>query len=311
MVRGTVGPTVETPLTTLLLLHLAGGEGPREAAAIDDGGAVEERLASMLSEGREAWPTCEVSDADFIEHLARLLGDDHEVVVALEVIRAEDVYLACAATLGEREALRVFEAQFIRPTRVVIARERDVIDADEFFQRLRERLLVASPGKRSRLAGFSGKGKLANWVRIAAQRMLIDEYRKRDSTTVTEGADGLIELARAADVDPEIGVLQASFREDFQQAFEGAFSALSGRERTLLRYRYLDGLEVNQIASISGRHRVSVYRAILKARERLLEHLRGDLAQRLHVGSSEAESVMRLMKSQLDVRLSQLFRSRK
>lgn len=311
MVRGTVAPTVETPLTTLLVQHREGDKASRgAAAAADDGAAVEEHLASMLSEGREAWPDCEVSDADFIEHLARLLGDSDDLVAALEVVRAEDVYLACACTLGQSEALRVFEAKFIRPTRVVIARERDVVDADEFFQRLRERLLVASPGKRSRLAGFSGKGKLGNWVRIAAQRMLIDEYRRRDPT-VTEGADGLIELARAADVDPEIGVLQASFREDFQRAFEGAFAALSGRERTLLRYRYLDGLEVNQIASISGRHRVSVYRAILKARERLLEHLRGDLAQRLHVGSSEAESVMRLMKSQLDVRLSQLFRSRK
>ncbi len=301
-----VATSSATPLATLLGATLPPSVSGERTL---DEPATQQRLDAMLAEARAQWPGCEVSDADYVEHLASLLGDVDDVGAALAAVRGDDLYLACACGLGVPEALRAFEQHFIRPTRVVIAREGDVVDPDEFFQRLRERLLVAPHGKRSRLAGFSGKGKLSNWVRIAAQRMLIDEYRKREAP-VSEVSDETIDPSRAADVDPELGVLHESFREDFQAAFEAAFAGLTSRERTLLRYRYVDGLEVNQIAAISGRHRVSVYRAILKARETLLEHLRRGMAERLHVGSSEADSVLRLMKSQLDVRLSRLFRSK-
>jgi len=267
---------------------------------------LETSLREMLETARAQWPNLPLSDEDYVRHLAALLPQKDEPAAALAKIRPADVYVAAAVTSGHPEALRTFEAQFIRPARVVIARESDVVEPEEFFQRLRERLLVAPAGKRTRLAGFSGRGKLSNWVRIAAQRLLIDEYRKREAAPNEVPTDPLDPI-RAADKDPELGVLQSSYREGFQAAFESAFAKLSTRERTLLRYRYVDGLEVNQIASISGRHRVSVYRAIVKARETLLEHLRRDMAERLHVGMSQADSVVRLMRSQLDLRLSRLF----
>lgn len=299
-------PAVSHPLATLLLESM---DPPRSTDGDEAAGLqLEASLREMLDTARAEWPVLSLADEDYVRHLAALLPETDEPRAALAKIRPGDVYVAAAVTSGHPEALRTFEAQFIRPARVVIARESDVVEPEEFFQRLRERLLVAQPGKRTRLAGFSGKGKLSNWVRIAAQRLLIDEYRKREAAPNEVPTDPLDPI-RAADKDPELGVLQSSYREGFQEAFESAFAKLGSRERTLLRYRYVDGLEVNQIASISGRHRVSVYRAIVKARETLLEHLRRDMAERLHVGMSQADSVVRLMRSQLDLRLSRLFHS--
>lgn len=275
---------------------------------IDDHEGLRLQLGSMLQRARQAWPTITVTDEQYARHVATLVREGEDPLVALVAIRPDDVFVACGCALGAADAVRAFESDFIRPARVVIARETDVVDPEEFFQRLRERLLVAPEGKRSRIAGFSGKGKLANWVRIAAQRLLIDEYRRREAAA-TEVPHDPLDPVRAAGVDPEIGVLKDAYREGFQAAFEGAFAKLSVRQRSLMRYRYVEGLEVNQIAAISGRHRVSVYRAIVKARETLLEHLRRDMAERLAVGNSEADSVLRLMRSQLDVRISRLFQS--
>ena len=263
------------------------------------------RFEALSGPAHAAWPTVELSDAEFAVHLASLLGGAPDVAEALGAMRGPDVYLAAACSFGDAEAHRIFEEQFVRAARVVIARERDVVEPEEFFQRLRERLLVAGADRPARIARYSGKGKLLNWVRIAAQRLLIDEYRKRDAAPTEVGSESLDPL-RAAGADPEIDVLKSTYREGFQEAFESAFTKLTDRERTLLRYRYVDGLEVNQIASISGRHRVSVYRALVKARESLLEHLRRDVALRMRLRGSEAESVFRLMQSQLDVRLSRL-----
>lgn len=270
--------------------------------------ALGERLTEMWAQGRQAWPGIDLGAAAYVRHLADLVGTQ-SAAPALARLRAVDLYLAVACVAGNVEALRAFDVQLVLPARSVVARAADVVDADEFLQRLRERLLVAPEGMRSRLAGYSGKGKLSSWVRIAAQRLLIDEYRRRDPSVTHLGQEAVDPLPSTG-ADPELDVLRSTYREGFQAAFEAAFAALSARERTLLRYRYVDGLEVNQIASISGRHRVSVYRAIVKARQGLLEHLRRDMAERLQVGGSAADSVLRLMKSQLDVRLSQLLKSR-
>ncbi|MEM6993818.1 MAG: hypothetical protein AAF721_25110, partial [Myxococcota bacterium] len=184
------------PLASMLLASFP----PTESGAPSvDEAALQRQLQSMFDAGRSAWPNCTIEDVAFVRHVGSLISGRDALPEALAAMRAEDVYLACACTVGAAEALRTFEQQFIRPTRVVIARESDVIDPDEFFQRLRERLLVAREGKPSRLATFSGKGKLSNWVRIAAQRLLIDEYRKREAA-ISEVSDESVDPVRAAGV---------------------------------------------------------------------------------------------------------------
>jgi len=202
----------------------------------------------------------------------------------------------------------VFEQEYLPEAKKILARAGKPTDEQEFLQRLRDRLLVPDGDKPPRIAAFSGRGELKNWVRIAAHRLVVDGYRKGRDPTVSNEADATEAIASAAP-DPELVALKSTYREGFRAAFEAAFAQLTPGDRTLLRYRYIDGLEVQQIAAIDGRHRVSISRALSRARDSLLENLRRDLAERLHVGMSEAESMVRLMRSQIDVSISRLLRA--
>ncbi len=268
---------------------------------------LERRLREIVAVAREARPEVELAADVFVRHVGRVLRDAPDAVAALAELRADELFIACGCTQGVRRAHRVFEEEFLPDARQILARAGTPVDEQEFLQRLRDRLLVAAADKPPRIAGFSGRGELRNWVRIAAHRLIVDGYRKGRDPTVASSDDSTDAIASAAP-DPELAALKSTYREGFREAFETAFARLSPRDRTLLRYRYLDGLEVQQLAEIDGRHRVSVSRALSRARESLLEHLRRDLAQRLQVGLSEADSMVRLMRSQLDVSISRLLR---
>lgn len=267
-----------------------------------------ERLVDMVTKARAARPEIDVDDADFVRHVGTLLAANTDPVQALDGLRGDELLVACGCTLGNVAAHRVFEAEYLPEAKRILARAGHPTDEQEFLQRLRDRLLIRDGDKPSRIAAFSGRGELKNWVRIAAHRLVVDGYRKGHDPTVSKEADATEAIASAAP-DPELAALKSTYREGFRAAFETAFARLTPGDRTLLRYRYIDGLEVQQIAAIDGRHRVSISRALSRARDSLLENLRRDLAERLHVGMSEAESMVRLMRSQIDVSISRLLRA--
>ena len=280
-------------------------EGLGADAPVDD--AVGERLAALVEQARNARLGIVVADTDFVRHLGRVLASGAEPEQALGDLRADELLIACGCTLGDPAAHRVFEDEYLPEAKRILGRAGNPTDEEEFLQRLRDRLLVPDGDKPSRIAAFSGRGELKNWVRIAAHRLVVDGYRKGRDPTVSKQADATEAIASAAP-DPELVALKSTYREGFRAAFEAAFARLTPGDRTLLRYRYIDGLEVQQIAAIDGRHRVSISRALSRARDSLLENLRRDLAERLHVGMSEAESMVRLMRSQIDVSISRLLR---
>ncbi len=64
---------------------------------------------------------------------------------------------------------------------------------------------------------------------------------------------------------------------------------------------YLDGLNIDEIGASFRVHRSTVARWLAQARERILEETRKLLSSRLQIGRAEAESVIHLVQSQLDV----------
>ena len=110
----------------------------------------------------------------------------------------------------------------------------------------------------------------------------------------------LAELASPAD-DAEIAHLKRLYRSEFRTAFQGALTALTGRERNMLRYRYLEGLSIDQIGEIHGVHRATVARWIKKAQETLMGETRARMMEDLVVDPDELESILRLVRSRLEV----------
>ncbi len=217
------------PLSALLLAHLP--DPPPDNAGLEEG------LQRLLDRCHAAWPDLDLPAPVFLQHIAGLIGGG-EAGPALDALHAEDLYLACACAQGLPAACAAFDQQCLAqvpawlsgrvPPGVLAAL------AEEVQQALRERLLVAGPGAAPRIARYGGRGRLAAWVRISALRMAVDLGRARGERFTEAREPAALDLLGAAP-DPELDLMKARYRDDFEGAFRDALLALSAEQRNLLR----------------------------------------------------------------------------
>ncbi len=111
-----------------------------------------------------------------------------------------------------------------------------------------------------------------------------------------------------AGVDPEIAYLKEHYRDEFRAAFVFALGTLSERERNVLRQHHIDGLTIDQLGTLYQVHRATAARWVAAARMTLLDQTRGRLVAKLGVAADEVDSIIRLVRSQLDISIHQLLR---
>jgi len=246
----------------------------------------------------------------FLRDVAIRVDPDAAPETALRTIRAADLALATACARAEPDALARFDREMASQIDIALARFRDVsITRDELAQAIRERLFVASGDNPPRIASYLGRGDLQAWVRMVIVRYLLDLSRADAARPDRPGTDdALADLATRGD-DPELAFLKDKYRTEFRVAFSAVLAQLPARDRNILRHRYLDGLEVAEVASIYGMHRVSMSRTLGRIRDEMLAGIRRELLRRLGVDAAELDSIMTLIASQLDVSLSGLLTS--
>jgi RNA polymerase sigma-70 factor (ECF subfamily) len=270
-----------------------------------DAAALEQRLASALVAGQSAWPRVVLSEERFIEHLAEHAAKASSPLGFLESVHAADLYLACAAALGDRAAVTAFEEQFMAHVDEYVLRVRMPSDAvDEVKQKLRERLLMGGgePPRRPKLAEYSGKGALGGWLRVAAVRTALNELRGRDTKT-----EELADEAALAD-DPELAFVRERASGLFGDAFARVLAGMSPTERTILRQHYIDGLTLDQLAQLHRTPRSTLARRIADAREEILSATEGLLREERRLSPSSIVSVIRQARSRLDITITRLLR---
>lgn len=252
----------------------------------------------LLEQARAAWPDLpDVSEA-FVRRAEVTLAGGPRVV-------GPDLYLACALTAGDADAHRAFERTII-PALEPSLRRIDPSPAfgDEVKQALRDRLFVAVDGAEPRIAAYTARGPLKAWVRVAAVRLALD-IRARARRELPASDDS--ELGQAVELDPEIALLKTTYAAEVNRALAGAITTLTARERAVLKLNVVDGLNIAEIGGVYGVHRATIARWIARARERLFDRTRADLRDRLQLSPSELDSVVRLVRSQIDLRMSQIF----
>jgi RNA polymerase sigma-70 factor (ECF subfamily) len=293
------------PVGSLRERFLAALRGPARTAvtsfAPDE---VEAVLVGHLAAAAVAWPDVQVASDAFVTHLA---GHTPAAVTleSLYRLRATDLYLACACTHGDGVALVAFERAYLCEVDIAAARLRaGTAIADEVKQTLRRALLVAEPGRRPAIAEYAGRGDLRGWVRVSAMRatqLLV----KRSRREVELDDQTLFSLVSPAD-DPELDHLRNRYREPFRDAFHDALVATSAQERSLLRYQLVDGLTIDDLARLLKVHRATAARRVAAVRTGILTRTREALRQRMGLTSEELDSVIRLLRSRLDVSVERL-----
>lgn len=274
--------------------------------AFEECADLEERLQELVAHAREGMGTLSPNAADYVAHVARVLGDKG-APEALDQLRAADLYLACACAQGDDRALTLFDAEFGRDIDLAIARSGNVnLTKDEFRQALRNKLFVIREDKPPKIADYAGRGDLRSWVRVTALRMIVDIVRQKNAGKEIPVEADLLGAMPAATDDPELDYIQKVYKSQFKDALQDAFARLTPRERNLLRQQVIHGLNIDQVGAIYRVHRTTAFRWIEKARKSLLRETRAALMARLKVGSGEFMSIMRVVQGDLDVSVRRL-----
>ncbi len=264
---------------------------------------LEEALSGLVRTAREAWPQLGMDAGAFLAHVAERLpptGDAGEVLASL---RADGLFLAFTCARGDARALEALDAHVLSQLGTWLPREPPA-RVDELRQLLRQRLLVPAAGGPPKLASYSGRGPLEQWVRAVALRLHIDQQRATPRELPLEEAPAA--LAERLGADPELAFIRERHQEDFRGAFRAALGRLEARERNLLRLHHVHGLSMDEVSATLQAPRSTVARWIARARERLLALTREELTSRLGLTPDELDSLLRLVRSQLDVSLRQL-----
>jgi RNA polymerase sigma-70 factor, ECF subfamily len=254
----------------------------------------------LLAAGQAAWPDLHVEPERFARFVAEHLDD----AAIPEDVPAGDLYLACACADGDPSAIQAFERRYSGDIDAAVAKMgAGAAVADEVKQILRSRFFVAGREGSPAIADFAGRGDLHGWVRVSAVREVLRIFKGQRRAIALEEAL-LDDLAAVA--DPETAALKRRYRADFVAAFREALAALEARDRTLLRYQVIDGLGVSAIGAIYQVHRATAARWLAKVRDQLAADTQRRLGARLGLGRAETESLMRLVRSSMDLSIVSL-----
>jgi RNA polymerase sigma-70 factor, ECF subfamily len=222
-----------------------------------------------------------------------------------ERLHAEDVYLASACAEDVADAIAIFMREHAAAVEGFVRTvERRPDAAKDIAQEILCDVLVGRPPVAPRLAAYSGRGPLRAWLRMIAVRRSYNDIRDHGSHRAIE--DRVYREAVNASLDPDVSYLKRKYETDFAAAFTDAFQALAPASRTLLRLHYGEALGLAAIGALNGWSKPTASRRIAEAREALFTGACALLEERLSLHGSELGSLLRVMRSQLEVSLSGL-----
>ncbi|MCA1828227.1 MAG: sigma-70 family RNA polymerase sigma factor [Myxococcales bacterium] len=266
---------------------------------------LENSLACAYDAGAKAFPVLSVDPEAYVRHVAGLLPRSGDVGAGLASIHASDVYLAVACAGGDEKALRIFDETHLARLPQLLGRIRLAPEAvDELRQQLREHLMLPRANKPPRIAEYGGKAPLSSWIRVAAMRLALNLRRgEKRAERVADAAEATVAI------DPEIAAIRRRFGADFNDALRSAFTSLEPRERNLLRLHYVDRLGIDALAPVLSVSRATAARHLAAARDALVERTTRNLRDRLRLAAPELESLLRQVRSKLEISLSGLLKT--
>jgi RNA polymerase sigma-70 factor, ECF subfamily len=271
---------------------------------------VADRLVELCAAAHRELPELDgvIDDRALVRALAAR-APDRDVAGYLARCHPGELALAQAASRGHPEAIAVLERDHRGLLDAVCVRYASpALAAADLRQILREKLYVASPGERPKLADYAGHGKLASWLRITAVRLFLDLARRKDRAREAPTSDG--QLAMPDPRDLALEVVKAEYRAAVAEAMRDAAARLDLADRHLLHQHFVAGLSIDELGVALGIHRATAARRVARAREAYVRDIRALLADRLRLSSEELDGVIGMVLSRLDVSISRLLHAR-
>ena len=101
--------------------------------------------------------------------------------------------------------------------------------------------------------------------------------------------------------DPELELIKAEYGARFKRAIEEGLRALPEESRRDVRRYYFEAMGVEAMAEADGVAASTISRRLAKARALLLKETRAILERKLAVSAKELDSILRLIRTQLEI----------
>jgi RNA polymerase sigma-70 factor (ECF subfamily) len=228
------------------------------------------------------------------------------------VTHPEDLATARRAIAGEVGAHNLIEQAILKSAGQAAAAARlGREQAGELAQRMRLRLLVGGPESSPALGQYAGRGPLAGYVRVVAAREATAIIRERASDGGELDEERLIADSGMSRGDAEALMLDAEARLTLKAAFQRGIARLSPRDRALLGFLYVQGLDGEAVGRIYDVHKATISRWLTTARSHLWELVAAELEGLRSSSTDPADpadlaALARNVASQLDLSLSRL-----
>ncbi len=269
-------------------------------------------IMRAVDTGRSAFPGLHLDAERFVAFLgacvrkssaaAHALPPAAEVIAFMNRLFVADLYLVCAAGMGDGEAVEKV-IDLLRPKVAAACRGGDPpAFVDDVTQVLRQKLLVPGDETPPKLLSFSGQAPFSAWLGVVVDRT-VQTLRRSEGTRERFERLAAIE-AEVIDREPELAYIKKHYAEAFGRAFEHALRKLSDRERSLLRLHNVHGTTLQQLAAVYAVDDSTISRWLARARNLLLEETGRYMRDVVSVSASEFPSLARALASQVTVSLN-------
>jgi RNA polymerase sigma-70 factor (ECF subfamily) len=268
---------------------------------------LDELLASQYAEAREAWPKVSVTRERYAAQLAIVLAAraDEPIERAIRSMPGADLYLAAACCDRDPAAATALRTAFVPALRAALGKiGLPAATIDETVQRVLTMVLVGDGGA-PQIATYTGRGTLRSWMRTIGVRT---GRRLRGVEHAAAPGDDELDVLPAAVADPEVAMLRERYRDEVRDAFATAFAMLDERQRNVLRQYHIDGLTIDQLGALYRVNRATAARWVNAARQAVLATMRDRLVKQLGISRRQIDSIVRLVRSQIDVSMRTISR---
>jgi RNA polymerase sigma-70 factor (ECF subfamily) len=138
------------------------------------------------------------------------------------------------------------------------------IDDDGVVEELTNDVMLAGI---TTLSSFNGKSSEFSWLCSIAKHKVIDYYRKKKIKTVLFSANPIFEEIADKALTPERDVLKNELKDEIKNTFR----EINESYHKILRLKYIEGLQIKQIATILEMSAKAVESKLIRAKKKFRE----------------------------------------
>jgi RNA polymerase sigma-70 factor, ECF subfamily len=200
------------------------------------------------------------------------------------MLHLDDLYLTFACAQGSEAAWGRFAVSYggyIRRVSECACSSKDL--ARDLADSVLGHIFLPDSTGRSRMASYAGLSPLAAWLAVVIKHHA--EHERRLKSNNLESIDRMPDLSDQTSIlKVEATIRAGKYERPIKDSLQCALSLLSERERTMLRLRYEQQLQVRQVARLFGVKPPAISRQLDRTREKLREHVISILSTKHRLG---------------------------